>query len=184
MRAPATSPMHKTVSLQRWQSLTAAEQAAVLALTVTAQQVEYAGTVEQSVRLCQADWADEVAGLAIVADAGVAGFLLLKRGSQAPVWAPAQAATVSALRIGLAAQGMGLGSAALKVLPAWVARHWPDTAEIVLAVDEENHPARRAYANAGFVDGGRREPGRIGWVRYLAMPVGLAGTNAPPRRQS
>lgn len=164
--------MHNTVSLQRWQSLTAAEQAAVLGLAVTAQQVEYAGTVEQSVLLCQADRSDEVAGLAIVADGGVAGFLLLKRGAQAPVWAPAAAATVSAMRIGLAAQGMGLGSAALKALPAWVAGHWPDATEIVLAVDEENHPARRAYARAGFVDQGRREPGRIGWVRYLSLPVG------------
>lgn len=159
------------MSLKRWQLLSPSEQAAVLGLNVTAQQVEYAGTVEPSVRACQEDRADEVVGLAVVGAHGIVGFLLLKRGSQAPVWAHPKAATVSAMRIDMACQGMGLGTVALQALPSWVVRHWPDSTDIMLSVDEENHPARRAYARAGFVDLGKREQGRIGWVRYLSMPA-------------
>lgn len=78
---------------------------------------------------------------------------------------------VSAKRVDLSWQGIGLGAAALKALPCWVTRHWPYSTEIMLSVDEGNHPARRAYAKAGFADLGNREEGRIGWVRYLSMPA-------------
>lgn len=61
--------------------------------------------------------------------------------------------------------------AALTALPGWVAEHWPESSELILSVDEENHAARSAYAKAGFLDLGKRDKGRIGWVRYMAKPA-------------
>ncbi|MEK8029778.1 GNAT family N-acetyltransferase [Ideonella sp. DXS29W] len=159
-----------TVSLKPWQDLNEAERQGVLALSVSAQQVEYAGTVERSVRACQDGPASEVVGLAILEGMRVVGFLVLKRGSRAPAWAREGAAVVSALRIDLACQGKGLGSAALRILPSWVATHWPDARAVSLSVDEDNLAGRQAYTKAGFVDHGVREEGRIGWVRYMSRP--------------
>jgi diamine N-acetyltransferase len=151
--------------------LSSLEQAAVSGLVVTSDQVEFAGTVERAVESCKADHSDQVAGLAILKDQIVVGFLVLKRGASAPSWADPAAATVSALRVGLSYQGQGIGSAALKVLPSWVAENWPESPLLALSVDEENHSARRAYVKAGFVDHGSREQGRIGWVRFMSKPV-------------
>ncbi len=163
--------MSSAVSLKRWQLLAPSEQAAILGLIVTEQQSEFAGTVESAVQACQGDQANEVAGLAILQEHSIVGFLVLKRGACSPAWADPKAATVSAMRINLSQQGKGIGSAALEVLPAWVAENWPESVELALSVDEENVLARSAYARAGFVDIGKREEGRIGWVRYMSRPV-------------
>ena len=163
--------MSSAVSLKRWELLCPSEQAAVLSLSVTEQQIEFAGTVERSVQACREDQANEVAGLAVVHEGSIVGFLVLKRGASAPAWASPKSATVSAMRIDLSQQGKGLGSAALKALPSWVAESWPESNELILSVDEENHSARSAYARAGFFDLGKREEGRIGWVRYMSKPV-------------
>ena len=163
--------MSSPVSLKRWQLLSPAEQAAVLSLNVTAQQIEFAGTVERSVQACQEDQANEVAGLAVLHDQTVVGFLVIKRGASVPAWAGAGAAAISAMRIDVSQQGKGLGSAALQAVAAWLPRNWPESSELTLSVDEENQLARGAYAKAGFVDLGKREEGRIGWVRYMSRPV-------------
>lgn len=163
------------VSLQRWQSLSPSQQAAVLNLSVTAQQIEFAGTVERSVQACQEDQTNEIAGLAVIEAGNVIGFLLLKRGTSAPAWVGANAVAISAMRIDTFQQGKGLGAAALRAVPGWLAAHWPGAVELILSVDEENQLARNAYAKAGFVELGKREKGRIGWVRYMARS--LQGTS-------
>lgn len=163
--------MDAVVSLRRWQALSEVEQTAVLHLNVTEQQVEFAGTVARSVQACMEDQTNEIAGLAVLHEHRVVGFFLLKRGASAPVWGGPKAAVVSAMRIDVSHQGKGMGSAALKLLPPWIAEHWPESTELALSVDEENHAARRAYARAGFVDLGTRDEGRIGWVRYMSKPI-------------
>lgn len=170
-RSKMKAPVDEAVSLQRWQTLSEAEQAAVLDLNVTQQQVEFAGTVVQSVQACLEDQVNEIAGLAVVHEHRIVGFFLLKRGASAPVWGGPKAAVVSAMRIDVSQQGKGMGSAALRLLPSWVAENWPGSAALTLSVDEENHSARRAYASAGFMDLGKREQGRIGWVRYMSKPI-------------
>ncbi len=163
--------MDAVVSLQRWQSLSEAEQAAVLDLNVTEQQVEFAGTVARSVQACVGDAVNDVAGLAVVHEHRIVGFFLLKRGASAPAWGGPKAAVVSAMRIDVSQQGKGMGAAALRLLPTWIAEHWPESTELALSVDEGNQSARRAYARAGFVDLGKRDEGRIGWVRYMSKPI-------------
>jgi RimJ/RimL family protein N-acetyltransferase len=164
--------MSSSVSFKQWQHLSPSEQAAVLGLAVTSQQIEFAGTVERSVESCKADQDNQIAGLAIIENETVVGFLVLKRGASAPSWASPATAAVSAMRIDLSRQGRGIGSAALQALPLWVAENWPESPLLALSVDEENQSARSAYAKAGFVDLGTREQGRIGWVRLMSKPVG------------
>lgn len=166
--------MSSSVSLKQWQLLSPSEQEAVLGLSVTSQQVEFAGAVERSVEICRSGQGDQVAGLAILDSQRVVGFLVLKRGASAPSWANPIAATVSAMRIDLSCQGRGIGVAALRALPSWVAEHWPESPLLALSVDEANQSARCAYVKAGFVDHGTREQGRIGWVRFMSRPVGGA----------
>jgi diamine N-acetyltransferase len=163
--------MSSSVSLKHWQLLSPSEQAAVLSLNVTAQQIEFAGTVERSIQACQEAQTNDVAGLAVLHAQAVVGFLVIKRGSSAPAWAGASAVAINAMRIDLSQQGKGLGTAALQAVAAWLPANWPESSELVLSVDEENQLARSAYAKAGFVDLGKREEGRIGWVRYMSRPV-------------
>jgi len=159
------------VRLVPWRELSAESKAAVLALRVTSEQVQYAGTVEAAVAQCEAEESSEVLGLAVVAGGAVVGFLLLKLGSKAPQWVPSQAAVIGAMRVSVEYQGQGIGTRALEVLPAWVQQHCPAIQSLVLSVDEENTAAMRSYAKAGWVDQGTRVQGRIGWVRYMSRPV-------------
>ncbi|UTW09185.1 GNAT family N-acetyltransferase [Pseudomonas benzenivorans] len=169
------------VSLIPWESLTPNEQRSVSALDISPQQIEYAGTIEHSIELCEASHAGNIVGLAIKHGADVVGFFLLKRRSDAPVWAADRAAVVSAMRVDQSRQGKGLGTAALHALALWVEEYWPESSAIMLSVDEGNGAGIRAYGKAGFQELGIREQGRIGWVRYmtLATPLLSPGPAAP-----
>ena len=164
-----------TIALIRWQDLKPSEQASVLKLDVSAQQVEFAGTVELAVAACEADKNNDVAGIAIKDDEGIIGFLVLKRRSKLPKWSNPSAAVISAMRIDQGHQGKGLGSISLLALTEWVAINWPESSSLALSVDEENTAGIRAYAKAGFQDHGVRVQGRIGWVRYMSKPIVSAG---------
>jgi ribosomal protein S18 acetylase RimI-like enzyme len=165
------------IQLLPWPELPADGKAAVRGLEVSSIQLEYAGTVDAAVAQAQEGPPHELMGLAIVAGSSVVGFLLLKSGSKVPQWASPDTAVVSGLRIGAHFQGQGLGTQALRALPGWIERHWPHARSIALSVDEENHAAIRSYAKAGWVDHGVREPGRIGWVRYMSRPLASTGTD-------
>lgn len=159
------------VSLKPLPSLSPTERSAVMRLSVTPEQVEFAGTIERSVATCESLPAHEVSGLAVLNDDEVVGFLVLKRGTSAPAWVDPSDAVISALRIDLRHQGRGFGTHALQSVSQWLSAAWPETRFVVLSVDEENHAARTAYGKAGFIDLGVREEGRIGWVRYLRKPL-------------
>jgi len=113
------------ISLVQWNDLSPEEKASVRSLKVSAQQVEYAGTIESSVSQCEAEQAGELVGLALVSETTVVGFLVLKPGAKAPQWASPESAVISALRIAEQSQGKGFGTKALPALPGWVEQHWP-----------------------------------------------------------
>jgi RimJ/RimL family protein N-acetyltransferase len=52
-------------------------------------------------------------------------------------------------------QGRGVGTAALRALPAFVAGRYPDVRHLALTVNVANPVAVRAYRRAGFRDTGR-----------------------------
>ena len=169
MSAPPVRHAASEVALADWRRLPAAERAAVRQLRISAEQHEFAGTIERSIAACEAGDPGEVAGLAIRADGDVVGWLLLKRGAAAPDWVDADAAVLGGLRVDQRCQGRGLGSLALSELPCWVARHWPQTMRLMLRVDEGNVAGIRAYERAGWREVGERRVGRVGPERTLAL---------------
>jgi RimJ/RimL family protein N-acetyltransferase len=164
-------PPHAAVTLDEWRTLPDAARDAVRDLRISAEQHEFAGTIARSIAACEAGDPADVAGLAIRADGEVVGWLLLKRGAAAPDWVDADAAVLSGLRIDARCQGRGLGSLALAQLARWVADCWPDTARLMLRVDEGNVAGIRAYENAGWREVGERRIGRVGPERTLALAL-------------
>jgi len=161
----------EALGLAAWQALDSQQRAAVALLQISPEQIEYAGTVARAIEACEADDGREVLGIALQHGATVVGFLACKRGKAAPAWAPVGAAVISGLRIDAHWQGKGMATAALRLLPTWLAQHWPESRQIVLSVDEDNLAGIRAYEKAGWVDMGVRVEGRIGWVRQMACAI-------------
>ena len=144
---------------------------AVRALSITADQTDFAGIIDAAVALCEADDGSEIVGVAILAGSAVVGFLLVKRGGSAPTWVPDDAAIATALRVGEEYQGRGIGTTTLVMLPSWVRSNWPDRKRLVLSVDESNRAAIRSYAKAGWIDQGRYPKGWFGWERRMMKPL-------------
>jgi RimJ/RimL family protein N-acetyltransferase len=157
------------VELVDWRALAAADREAVLALQISAGQLEFAGPVARSVAACEAGDPAEVAGLAIRADADVVGWVIIKRGAAAPDWVDANAAIVGALRVDQRHQGRGIGAAALGEMARWVGRHWPETSRLMLRVDDGNAAGIRAYEKAGWMEIGERRVGRVGIERTMTL---------------
>jgi ribosomal protein S18 acetylase RimI-like enzyme len=166
------------ITLRSWALLSDAQRKQAQAVSITTEQLEYAGSVERQLESVAKESGPELAGLAILDNEVVAGFLVLKRGSKAPDWAAPNAAIISGMRIDQSQQGRRIGSTALLVLPSWLAEHWPACTELALSVDEENAQGIKAYAIAGFVDHGLRVQGRIGWVRYMSKHLQVKAPSA------
>jgi len=158
-----------TITVVAWQQLTPAERDAVASLEISAAQVEFAGSLAKSIASCASARPEEVAGLAIRADDGVVGWVVLKRGASAPDWVEPGAVVVSGLRIALQHQGRGIGSLALGELARWVALHWPESLLLVLRVDDGNAAGIRAYEKAGWIEIGERRTGRVGLERTMTL---------------
>jgi len=160
------------VGVAPWNGLSVERRDAVRGLAVTPEQAEFAGTVAASIAACEAGDPAHVCGLAILAGGDVAGFVVLKRGAALPLWAPGpDAVVVSALRIDVARQGLGLGTRALAALRAWVRAHWPEARTLMLRVDDGNGAGIRAYEKAGWVETGERVHGRVGIERTMVLPI-------------
>lgn len=104
------STLNEQISLEYWESLNQAFRDQVRALSLTKQQIEYAGTIERSIERCCSDSSGDVPGVAIVRRDFVVGFLELKRRLAAPIWASTNTAVVSSLRVDLRFQGQGIGT--------------------------------------------------------------------------
>ena len=159
------------VELVTWGSLSDAQQEQVRGISVSAQQVEYAGRIDSQLASVEAESGADLVGLAALRDGEVMAFLTLKRRSKAPTWASEGLAVISAMRVDTALQGRGMGRLTLLALPTWVENNWPECHGLALSVDEDNHQGIKAYAAAGFADLGQRVQGRVGWVRYMSKPL-------------
>ncbi len=159
------------LQLTRWQALTSEQQQSVFALHIPPKQIEFAGTMAQAAAVGEGASPDEVAGLAVLQAEVPVGFVMLCRGSRLPEWAPTGAVALRAMRIDSREQGKGHGKAALAIVEAWLAEHWPTCPLLALCVDDKNQAARRAYEVAGFTEYTEPKAGRIGLVRFLAKPL-------------
>lgn len=159
------------IHIARWQDIDAAQKAEAAQLSISEHQEQFAGPTSRAVAASASDISGNVQGLVIFEHDVVVGMVVLKRRGALPEWAVRRAAVVSALRIDQRFQGRGIGTAALKHLPAWLAREWPEITCIMLSVDEDNGPGRRAYEKAGWMDRGIRAEGQIGWVRFMRFDL-------------
>ncbi len=159
------------VQLKKWSSLPETLKSQGRTLSIPPEQLEFAGTIESAIALAESKLTSKIVGVAILSASTVVGFLLIKRAGEAPDWVPEDAAIVTALRVGAEYQGSEIGTRAIRQLPSWVARHWHKVASLVLAVDESNHAAIRAYTKAGWTDLGQRVKGRFDWERRMQIAV-------------
>jgi RimJ/RimL family protein N-acetyltransferase len=82
-------------------------------------------------------------------------FLVLDTGATMPAVAAPGTVGVRALYVDAAHQGRGVGTAMLRLLPAFVRLRFPQAQRIALTVNTANVVALRAYLRAGFADTGR-----------------------------
>lgn len=95
------------------------------------------------------------------------GFFVLHQGIDiSPFSTNPQAILLRALSINILHQGKGYGKKAMKLVPQFVKRNFPQVNEIVLAVNEKNLGAKKMYDSAGFIDQGEKRMGKIG-SQYL-----------------
>ncbi|WP_374701655.1 GNAT family N-acetyltransferase [Paenibacillus tyrfis] len=100
------------------------------------------------------------------------GFFVLHRGEvTVPFSDNPNAILLRAFSVDQAHQGRGYGKRAMRTAAAFVAEHFPGVEEIVLAVNEQNHIAKRLYEASGFRDTGRQRQGSIGMQHILSLSL-------------
>ena len=116
-------------------------------------QERFAGPLAETLPAAEADPDREP--VAILADDEPVGFFVLHRGPGAGALAPGpRDVLLRAVLVDAAAQGKGIATRALAVLPDYVAERLPGARRIVLSVNVRNPVAIRTYARAGFADTG------------------------------
>jgi RimJ/RimL family protein N-acetyltransferase len=65
----------------------------------------------------------------------------------------------------------GYGRAALRLLPDFVNNHFPETKQIVLAVNKKNSAAKKLYQSVGFIESGNERMGPKGPQYLLIFPL-------------
>jgi RimJ/RimL family protein N-acetyltransferase len=150
--------------------------AALEALHLSAEQLEFTVRPEDVLMQTQND-AQRLP--VVILDSGeVIGFFALSVGPHCDKYLPApdpQAVALGALSVDSRQQGRGVGTAAMLMLPEFLARPdvtatFPQALRLVLVVNGRNPAARRVYERAGFGVVGERE-GPIGrqWVMAKSL---------------
>jgi RimJ/RimL family protein N-acetyltransferase len=148
-----------------------ADIARVMHLKLGDDQADFVGTIE-----AMATWDNPQEDFHIVlSDGAVVGFFKLDRGyPQSYPFARAGDLGVRGVLIDRAAQGRGMGGAAMVALPVYARRLYPDAGSLVLSVNCNNLAARRIYEKAGFrlepdlYHGGRSGPQHV--LRHTLTP--------------
>lgn len=83
------------------------------------------------------------------------------------------AVLLRAFLIDYGSQGKGIAKAAMARLPDFVRTHYPESREMVLAVNERNIAAIHLYTRAGFRDYGLRRAGGKGPQKILQYDLRL-----------
>jgi RimJ/RimL family protein N-acetyltransferase len=123
---------------------------AVLRLAPTPEQEQFSGRADQTLPLAERDPARHPC--ALVEDGRPVGLFVLDRTpSQAD---PSADLLLRGLFVDASAQGRGVASRMVGLLPALVCADFPDARSVVLTVNVRNPVARRVYLRGGFVDAG------------------------------
>ncbi|NGP46406.1 GNAT family N-acetyltransferase [Bacillaceae bacterium SIJ1] len=68
-------------------------------------------------------------------------------------------------------QGNGFATKGLQLLPGFMHTHFPEVNEVVLGVNQKNHPAIQLYRKVGFIDRGEVFAGPKGPQHILHLPI-------------
>lgn len=144
----------------------------VLAIQVAPDQVRFGGIPGQTMAGGDRDPARE--SVVIVRDGAVVGFFQLDTRSVPGAPAAADIVGLRALAIDRRAQGQGVGTAAMALLPAYVRERFPRRRFVTLTVNTDNPAAIALYRHAGFVEAGigLYLGGRSGPQHVLMLDVG------------
>jgi ribosomal protein S18 acetylase RimI-like enzyme len=125
---------------------------ATLRIAVAPEQVRFGGTPAASIPAADRELARE--SVVILRDGVPVGYFQLDLRSVPGAPAGKDIVGLRALAIDRAAQGQGVGRAAMRALPAYVRARFPERTTVALTVNTDNPAAIALYASAGFVDAG------------------------------
>jgi ribosomal protein S18 acetylase RimI-like enzyme len=148
------------VALTRYESLSPGQQHQLLDLELSPGQIRHVGDIHGGLHALTARPACDIQAFVLLVEDLPRGFFLLKRRTLLPDWALQQShvtTTLHALMIDRRFQGQGLGKRCLQALPELTRELWPDTQQLMLAVDAGNHAARELYRAQGWQELPERE---------------------------
>jgi GNAT superfamily N-acetyltransferase len=157
--------------LKKYETLSALQRQQVLEIELLGEQKSLVGDAYGAVHGLTARPTSDIQGYALLVDGVARGFFLLKRRSLLPRWANGQTVTLHGLMIDRRYQGRGLGKSCLERLPDLVHELWPETRQLMLAVDLGNTTAHRLYRSLGWQDYGDADRALAGFERRMLLKL-------------
>lgn len=160
------------VALTRYESLSPGQQLQLLDLELSQGQIRHVGDIHGGLHALTARPACDIQAFVLLVDDLPRGFFLLKHRTLLPDWArhqPHVTTTLHALMIDRRFQGQGLGKRCLHALPELTRELWPDTEQLMLAVDAGNHSARALYRALGWQELPERDVVHAGFERVMRL---------------
>jgi GNAT superfamily N-acetyltransferase len=157
--------------LKKYETLSALQRQQVLEIELLNEQKTLVGDAHGAVHALTARPASDIQAYALLINDVARGFFLLKRRSLLPRWANGQTVTLHGLMIDRRYQGLGLGKTCLERLPGLVLELWPDTRQLMLAVDLGNTTAHALYRKLGWQDYGDADRALVGFERRMLLKL-------------
>ncbi|MEX6666493.1 GNAT family N-acetyltransferase [Pseudomonas sp. W2-17] len=161
-------------ALTPYQSLSPTQQRQLLDIDLLPEQIRHVGDIHGGLHTLTARPVVDRQGFVLLIDDIPRGFFVLKRRSLLPDWArdrPRITTTLHALMIDKGFQGLGLGKQCLRALPELTQELWPDTEQLMLAVEAGNHPARQLYLALGWQEWPESDPTNASFERLMLLTL-------------
>ena len=161
-------------ALTRYESLSPAQQHQLLEIELLPEQIRHVGDIHGGLHTLTARPVADRQGFVLLMDEIPRGFFVLKRRSLLPDWAREHArvtTTLHALMIDRRFQGQGLGKECLRALPELTQALWPDTEQLMLAVEVGNNPAYQLYVSLGWQDLRGSDPEHASFERLMLLTL-------------
>jgi GNAT superfamily N-acetyltransferase len=161
-------------ALTRYESLSPTQQRQLMEIELLPEQIRHVGDIHGGLHTLTARPVADRQGFVLLLDDIPRGFFVLKRRSLLPDWARDGArvtTTLHALMIDRRFQGLGLGKQCLRALPGLTQNLWPETEQLMLAVETGNHPARQLYLALGWQDLPGSDTGHASVERLMLLTL-------------